>query len=146
VPRPLFVYGSLMLAEVLDALLARQPCMDPAQLAGWSARCLRSVGYPGLVEDPAGVVPGLVVFDLTAQEAAIVDEWESDFYAKEVVRPVVVGGAGVDADAYVLRDPHAIAQVEARTWTVDVLLPEIDEYCRQTRAFRQAWLQQSRPD
>src|SRR5262245_53359830 len=121
-PRPLFVYGSLIVPDVLDALLGRIPDGVDASLPGWSARCLRGLEYPGLVADDDATAVGQLTYDLTADEIALIDEWESDFYERQLVHPVVDGSV-VPADAYVLPADATAEHAEARAWTVDVLRP-----------------------
>jgi hypothetical protein len=146
VTRPLFAYGSLVVPDVLVALLARVPRSEPATLDGWSARCLHGEQFPGLVEQRGATASGLVLYEMTAEERALVDAWETDFYTKRVVAPTVGGGVVIDADAYVLDEPAAREHAEPRPWSVDVLVPGLASFCVQTRAFREAWLGRMGPD
>jgi hypothetical protein len=140
------VYGSLLVPEVLLALLERVPRAEEASLPGWSVRCLRGVSYPGLVADDTATASGLLLHDLTVDEVALIDAWESDFYRKQFVQPVDAGGAIVEAEAYVVDDHHVLESVDRRDWTVDVLKPELEEFCEQTRRFRRAWPIRSEQD
>jgi hypothetical protein len=138
-PRPLFAYGSLIVPDVLVSLLGRLPESEAAELGGWQARCLRGVPYPGLVADPIASAPGLLVHGLARHERALIDEWESDVYDKVVVRPRVAASAAfVEADAYVLHDPSHVDPARSDPWTVSILEPVLEAYCRETRAFRAA--------
>jgi hypothetical protein len=137
--RPLFVYGSLIVPEVVLALLDRVPRSQDAALSGWAARCLPGVAYPGLVPDERGVARGLILHDLTTGEAALIDAWETDVYEKRLVHPSLEGGSSIAADAYVLGG-HRVDEADAKAWTVDVLSPELDDFCADTRSFRRAWL------
>jgi hypothetical protein len=146
VTRPLFAYGSLVVPDVLFALLARMPRSEPATLDGWSAWCLQGEQFPGLVEQRGATASGLVLYEMTAGERALVDAWETDFYTKRVVTPTVAGGGVIDADAYVLDERAAREHAEPRPWTVDVLVPVLASFCAQTRTFREAWLRGTRRD
>lgn len=99
-PPPLFVYGTLMFGDVLDALLDRVPASSPAQLPGWRAAALRGLPFPGLVEAPGSTVTGRLLGDLTAAERQVVHEFEGDLYD---LRPVVLED-GRAAATYVWRD------------------------------------------
>jgi gamma-glutamylcyclotransferase (GGCT)/AIG2-like uncharacterized protein YtfP len=78
-PDILFVYGSLQFIEVLHALLRRVPKRIPANAVGWRVVALRDRVYPGLV--PAtGAASGLLIPDLTANEWAVLDEFEDPLY------------------------------------------------------------------
>jgi hypothetical protein len=131
---------------VLVALLGRVPWSEVASLHGWSARCLRGEQFPGLVEQSDATANGLVLYEMTPDERALVDAWETDFYTKRVVTPTVSSGTLIDADAYVLDERAAREHAEPRPWTVDVLVPALGSFCAQTRAFREAWLGRPRQD
>ena len=123
----LFVYGTLLFAEVLRAVLGRVPAMEAATLPGWRAAALPGRVYPGLVPvapapapgsvtgsapapvgAPAGAgagATGQVLSGLTAGEWAILDDFEGDEY----VRRECTLGDGRTAWAYIWRAPHRVA-------------------------------------
>jgi gamma-glutamylcyclotransferase (GGCT)/AIG2-like uncharacterized protein YtfP len=78
---PLFVYGSLVVADVLEAVLGRVPEHRPARVTGWRAAALRARPFPGLV--PAdGAVRGLLLTDLSATERDVLDAFEGPMYER----------------------------------------------------------------
>jgi gamma-glutamylcyclotransferase (GGCT)/AIG2-like uncharacterized protein YtfP len=83
--RHLAAYGTLMLREVMTALLGRLPGSEPILLRGYSRYGVRGQVYPGLVADPSGAVDGLLFFDLDEREMAILDRFEDDFYERAVI-------------------------------------------------------------
>jgi gamma-glutamylcyclotransferase (GGCT)/AIG2-like uncharacterized protein YtfP len=102
-PESLFVYGSLLFAEVLLALLDRVPNRVPASAPGWRVASLPGRVYPGLVRGP-DTASGLLMTDLTPAEWRILDAFEDEAYE---LRPVTLsdGRAGW---AYVCsKDPAA---------------------------------------
>ncbi|WP_194814341.1 gamma-glutamylcyclotransferase family protein [Nocardia sp. XZ_19_385] len=76
----LFVYGTLQFPEVLTVLLGRCPERIPAQLPGWRVAALPDRVYPGLVPDPAGLAPGVLLAGLGPDDWAILDHFEDDEY------------------------------------------------------------------
>ncbi|NIJ11373.1 gamma-glutamylcyclotransferase (GGCT)/AIG2-like uncharacterized protein YtfP [Saccharomonospora amisosensis] len=78
-PAPLFVYGTLRFAAVLEVLLGRVPTGAPSAAVGWRAAALRGRCYPVLVPG-SGRVDGLLLTDLAPDEWRVLDEFEDDFY------------------------------------------------------------------
>jgi len=73
-------------------------------LRGYVRQRIKGERFPGLYSasgvgvDNGGVVRGLVLDDLTDNEAAIFDEFEDDEYNKECVRPILVEGIDESTD------------------------------------------------
>jgi gamma-glutamylcyclotransferase (GGCT)/AIG2-like uncharacterized protein YtfP len=78
-PDALFVYGTLLFAEVLRALLDRVPNHVPASTPGWRVVALPGRVYPGLVID-TNTASGLLITDLDAREWQILDTFEDELY------------------------------------------------------------------
>ncbi len=78
-PGALFVYGSLLFPEVLQALLHRVPDRSPATAIGWRAVALAGRVYPTLVPGE-GSVPGFVTMDLNGMEWRLLDAFEDEVY------------------------------------------------------------------
>ena len=97
---PLFVYGTLRFAEVLDALLGRVPRGETGTLPGWRAAALRQRPYPGLVPAPGRTARGRVLSGLTPGECAVLDAFEGAPYALR--RVALADGRAVRT--YVWRD------------------------------------------
>jgi gamma-glutamylcyclotransferase (GGCT)/AIG2-like uncharacterized protein YtfP len=78
-PDALFVYGSLLFPEVLQALLGRVPNRLPASAPGWRVVALPGRVYPGLIRGPT-TATGLLIIDLAPQEWRILDAFEDELY------------------------------------------------------------------
>ena len=78
-PDALFVYGSLLFPEVLQALLDRVPNRVPASAAGWRVTALPGRVYPGLVRAQSEAA-GLLMTDLTPPEWDTLDAFEDQLY------------------------------------------------------------------
>src|SRR3982074_2116547 len=78
-PDALFVYGTLLFPEVLQALLDRVPELIPASVAGWRVVALPGRVYPGLVLD-SETATGFLIIDLATSEWQILDAFEDEQY------------------------------------------------------------------
>jgi gamma-glutamylcyclotransferase (GGCT)/AIG2-like uncharacterized protein YtfP len=95
----LFVYGTLTVDEVLQALLGRRPARRTGAVAGWRAAALHGRPYPGLV--PAdGTARGVLLTDLTGDEQDLLDAFEGTAYERRAVALT----DGTAAAAYVWLD------------------------------------------
>jgi hypothetical protein len=86
-PEALFVYGSLLFPEVLQALLHRVPDQSPAAAVGWRVVALPGRVYPTLVPGE-GSASGLLMIDLHGEEWRVDDgshtlseDWDVDQFA-----------------------------------------------------------------
>ena len=117
----LFIYGSLMSAEVLSALLKRVPQVQPAVLRGFHRFRIRERPYPAIARVPSefsagpgrevgGEVHGLVLCGLSAEEHALLDYFEDDEYVKEsVVVNLSRQPHAVEAEGFLPQQPFALA-------------------------------------
>ena len=113
--RRAFVYGTLMAPDLLQALLGRRVCRQPAWLPGYRRGALRGVSDPAIVPDPGGAVHGLLTGPLSAAHWQRLDRYESDAYQRQAVRLHLPGGEHT-AWAYVLH-PSLISRLARRPWS-----------------------------
>jgi gamma-glutamylcyclotransferase (GGCT)/AIG2-like uncharacterized protein YtfP len=78
-PEALFVYGSLLFPQVLEALLGRSPELTAAAAAGWRVAALTGRQYPGLLPSDRHAI-GILITDLTPDEWRVLDAFEDDVY------------------------------------------------------------------
>ena len=76
----LFVYGTLMVPEIVERLIHRVPRSVPATLPGYSRRLVKSAPYPGVVADPQDSVDGILYFEVSGDELQVLDRYEGDLY------------------------------------------------------------------
>jgi gamma-glutamylcyclotransferase (GGCT)/AIG2-like uncharacterized protein YtfP len=130
---PLFVYGSLVVADVLDAVLGRVPQHRRARVTGWRAAALRERPFPGLVS-AEGAVDGIVLTDLTGAERELLDAFEGPMYAR---RELTLDD-GTTAVAYVCVDELLVL---ADDWDIERFrrddLPAYLERCARWLATRE---------
>ncbi len=76
--RPLFVYGTLRYADLLQSLLGRVPERVPAHLPGYAAHFLDGEFFPGIFRQGDTVTQGDLLLGLSAEEQAILDSYEAE--------------------------------------------------------------------
>jgi len=80
----LFVYGSLQVDEVMEAVTGRRFSGRPAILPGHRRRLLVGRSYPGVVPDPGESTPGIVFEGLASDDLEILDLFEGEPYERRV--------------------------------------------------------------
>lgn len=114
-----FVYGTLMVPEVLHLVLARTPESMSASLPGYHRYSLQGELYPAIVlaseTHPAPLVSGRLLAGIGVSELTTLDVYEGPMYRRDVVMVLTADGQPVKAFAYVLRDEHR-AKLATRDW------------------------------
>ncbi len=85
--RPLYVYGSLMFPKILLGIIGRIPLMQPAVLRGYNRMKMKNDLYPSVVSSQSNKnsVAGFLLYGLTETEIAQLDDFEGDFFQRELV-------------------------------------------------------------
>jgi gamma-glutamylcyclotransferase (GGCT)/AIG2-like uncharacterized protein YtfP len=102
----LFAYGTLMFPEVW-ARAAREECASrSAELHGYEARRLSGVTFPGLIEAPGIITPGLVYLNVSPEAMVRLDAYEDDFYDRIPVTVELENGQTMEAQVYLISPEH----------------------------------------
>ena len=115
----LFVYGTLQLSDVMEAVTGRAFPSRAAHLEGY--RCARLAGrtYPGITPEAGVRTPGRLYSGLDGDALERLDAFEGDLYARREVNVVSEDGAPASAFAYVI-EPGSRALLTEDTWELEV--------------------------
>ncbi len=130
----LFVYGTLVLDDVVSALIDRIPQYQNATAPGWRVVRLPGRVYPGLISGQ-GEANGKVFTDLTDAEWATLDAFEDPAYSLTVVQ--VLPPLEMDALAYIWRGEHVDQPWSAADLGRDELADYVDRCRRWRRRYEQ---------
>jgi gamma-glutamylcyclotransferase (GGCT)/AIG2-like uncharacterized protein YtfP len=114
----LFVYGTLQLSDVMEAVTGRMFSSRAAHLEGY--RCARLEGrtYPGIAPAAGARTPGRLYSGLDSDALGYLDAFEGSLYVREEVIVVSEGGVSALAFAYVL-EPGSRALLTGDTWGLE---------------------------
>ncbi|KAL2651998.1 hypothetical protein R1flu_020126 [Riccia fluitans] len=118
--RNVFVYGSLLAPEVMQAVIHRVPPSAPAIVSDFHRYGVRGQLYPAVTPKVGDKVTGRVVFGLTQQELALLDDYEDTDYTREVVQPTLLDKVPDQVD--ILLDVPLQAYLYVWTRTDDINL------------------------
>ena len=99
----LFVYGTLMVPQVMRTVCGYTASGVPAVLHEHCCRLVRDEIYPGIYPCKNDDVEGLLYRDVDAGQLRLLDRFESDMYQRLQVTVSLAGGECV-AHAYVVRE------------------------------------------
>ncbi len=112
-----FVYGTLLVPEIAQAVVGRRFRGRPATLGGYARYRVRGAVYPGVVRDASCSVEGLLYEPVTEADWHRLDAYEGDQYERCVVR-VHAGDAEVEAGCYVIL-PECRSILSDESWDID---------------------------
>lgn len=114
----LFVYGSLLFADVFRGVTHLQLDCEPALLAGFARYRVRGASYPAIVPEPGAETAGGVYRDLPAEAMEALDRFETAMYERRRVRVTLSDGRPRIVEAYVCT-PAARHLLEPTPWNPD---------------------------
>jgi len=118
-PQSIFVYGTLLFAEVVRGVTGREFPARGARLAGFSCRRLWNETYPAIIPDPGGSTDGHLLEGVGARASAALDRFEGALYIRQAV-VVEVGERLRPAHAYVLA-PAYRHRIRPQLWQPELL-------------------------
>jgi len=117
----LFAYGTLMCADILYRVAACRPACAPATLAAYRRCAVRNEVYPGIVEDDAARVSGVVYWGVPEGAWRRLDKFEGEMYSRRPVRVLLEDGTSTDAATYVIT-PEFAHRLAASDWSYEEFL------------------------
>lgn len=115
--RNVFTYGTLLLAEVIEAVAGRRFASVPARLDGFERVRVRGAVYPGARAAAAASIDGVLWLDVDDGALLRLDRFEGDTYERRDVIVVTAEGPR-DAQVYVV-PPANEHLLEPAPWDLD---------------------------
>ena len=110
--RNVFTYGSLMFPSVWDRVVQGRYRSSTATIHGLQRLQIRGEHYPALVINPnAGLLTGRIYYEVSANDIARLDHFESSDYARVSIA-VAVEGKALAADAYLTLKAETLTHLE----------------------------------
>lgn len=133
----LFVYGTLMCADIMAEVTGRELAAgEAATLYGYCRYRVTGEDYPALVPAEAEAsVAGLVFRAIPDDAWPRLDDFEGEQYERRCVRVVLADSSEIEAETYVLH-PACRDQVQSQPWDFDEFLREGKvRFCRSYRGY-----------
>jgi gamma-glutamylcyclotransferase (GGCT)/AIG2-like uncharacterized protein YtfP len=113
-----FVYGTLMFAEVRAALIKDRYHKVEARLEGFKRLEVKGQVYPGMIEAQASFVDGMLILGVQDTDMLLLDRFEGEYYRRAQVAVSANDGRLVDAETYIFRERYRYLLGDAE-WDID---------------------------
>lgn len=133
-----FTYGTLMYPGVWNAVAGETSASVRGRAEGFAIFRVAEQVFPGIVgASPADAVQGVVYLDVGAEALRRLDQFEDDFYERQVVMVNCDDGQRREAEAYVV--PHANRNVlTSEPWTDEEFIArgDLDRFIQRFAGFQ----------
>lgn len=125
----IFTYGSLMFPEVWQRVVRGNYLSAPAVVLDHARYALRGETYPGMIAEVGGAVPGVLYFEVDAQDVALLDAFEGVEYRRDRLPARLDSGEAVQVETYIFQLPALLSD---QPWRPEVFQMQrfLDSYCR----------------
>ena len=103
----LFVYGTLLLPQIMHQVSGQRHFSSPARLHEYARYGIRGKPYPGIVSQQYASVAGLLYLNLKPAAWQRLDYYEDDYYQRQRVQVEVEAGDYLNAWSYVVPQPKS---------------------------------------
>ena len=101
----LFVYGTLIFDEILSELLKRKFVSAPGLLENYEMKKFLNAEYPGIIAEKNSRVSGKIIFNINAQDIAILDAYEGVMYKRRILK-VKTNSKEYDCQVYIVKGKY----------------------------------------
>jgi gamma-glutamylcyclotransferase (GGCT)/AIG2-like uncharacterized protein YtfP len=113
----LFVYGTLLLPQIMQGVCGQRYFSEPAILPGYARYGLRGKRYPGIVSQEHAKVAGMLYLDLQPAAWRRLDRYEDYFYQRQRVQVATDNGQILQAWTYIIPEEKRHLLTE-RAWSL----------------------------
>jgi gamma-glutamylcyclotransferase (GGCT)/AIG2-like uncharacterized protein YtfP len=113
----LFVYGTLMVPEVMYAVCGYDLPGVPASVEGYRRRRVVGESYPAIAPSPGNSVSGTLYRNVSTTQLAVLDDFEGAMYRRRDLL-VQTGDGDVKAAAYVVAE-GCLALLSSEEWSLE---------------------------
>lgn len=125
----IFTYGSLMFPQVWQRVVRGSYRSAPATMHDHTRYALQGETYPGMIAEAGSSVPGVVYFDVDAQDVALLDAFEGVEYRRDALLAQLDRGEAVNVETYIFQLPELLSD---QPWLPEAFQMQrfLDSYCR----------------
>ncbi len=106
----LFTYGSLMFPQVWQRVVCGRYSQALAEVEGYARYAVRNATYPGMVAQAGASVNGVVYFNVSEADIAMLDAFEGGDYRRVTVSARLPDGEIIPVEAYLFINPADLAE------------------------------------
>ena len=113
----IFVYGTLLIPDVMYAVTTRKFRFIDATLRGYARFTVKGASYPGIIPTTEAVTEGIIYFDVDALSLERLNAFEGDLYQRTPIQAETEEGKVLNAETYVVK-PEYRDYLSLQKWDV----------------------------
>ena len=113
----IFVYGTLMISEVMYAVTTREFRFKNTVLRGYARFAVKGECFPGILPVADAATEGLIYFDVDELSLARLDAFEGELYQRTPVPVETEKDEILNAETYVIK-PEYRGYLSSEEWNV----------------------------
>ena len=130
-----FVYGTLLIPAVMEAVTGKSFKSTPACLQGYARFRLKERVYPGITQVPDRSVAGCVYHGIDRHALDLIDVFEADEYRRKRLTITADDGERMSAYTYVITPSHSMLLTN-QDWDIDNFVKQhLSEYLQRINKF-----------
>ena len=130
-----FTYGTLEIPTVMEAVTGRSFDSVEATADDYARYLLKGRIYPGMTPDSGQKTSGRVYFEVDEQSLVLLDQFEDEWYARQLIPVHTAAGRWVKAYAYIIESKDK-DKLTANPWMKDTFAEKhLSAYLAACRGF-----------
>lgn len=118
-----FVYGTLLLPNIMEAVTGSSFESIPATLEGYRRLRLKNEVFPGLIADPEASTRGKLYLGVDAHALKLLDAFEGDLFDRQLLSVVAENGDRCQAYVYIVPEWNS-SQLEDEPWSLKTFMQD----------------------
>lgn len=118
-----FVYGTLLLPNIMETVTGRSFESLPATLEGYKRRKVKNEVFPGIAADPESSTKGKLYQNIDARTLKVLDAFEGNLFDRRVLPVSGENGERYNAYVYVIPDWH-LNHLEEEPWSLKTFMQD----------------------
>lgn len=119
--RHLFVYGTLMDAEIMQRVSGQAYEGENAVLTHYQRKMVKGEVYPAIFSKENEQVEGKIYYNISCESINRLDRFEGEMYFRDIVNVSLLNDAIQQAETYVLK-PEYYHVIDDKDWEYDLFM------------------------
>lgn len=118
-----FVYGTLLLPNIMEAVIGASYESLPATLEGYRRCRIKNEVFPGITSDPETNTKGKLYIGIDARALKLLDAFEGDLFDRQLLSVSADNGDRYQAYVYVVPDWNA-GHLSEESWSLKTFMQD----------------------
>lgn len=118
-----FVYGTLLLPNIMEAVTGSSYESMPATLEGYRRLRMKNEVFPGIIADPEASTKGKLYLGVDARALNLLDAFEGDLFDRQLLSVTAENGDRCQAYVYIVPAWNS-SHLEDKPWSLKTFMQD----------------------